>query len=112
MGSDFRTVMNTICSPSLPLAPSPETQNRAAAALPLPWLSLLIGIGAVSFHLAFPSPLLSPLILIYLACLVELPRAHSRRVAFYSGLLLGLLIFVPKLGFFYTIFSLAALPLW
>jgi apolipoprotein N-acyltransferase len=72
----------------------------------------LVLMAAVSFHLAFSSPLLAPLIVVYLGCLVELTRAHSARLAFYSGLAIGFLVFAPKLAFFYTIFGPAAVPLW
>jgi apolipoprotein N-acyltransferase len=50
--------------------------------------------------------------LIYLGCLVELTRTQNGRSAFYSGIALGFLVFAPKLTFFYTIFSMAAVPLW
>jgi apolipoprotein N-acyltransferase len=102
--------MNTICSTSLPLTSTTESQPIAARSL-LKTAIVLLG-GAAAFHLAFALPLLSPLILVYFACLIELTINTSKRTAFYSGLVLGLLIFIPKLGFFYTLFNLAAFPLW
>jgi apolipoprotein N-acyltransferase len=72
----------------------------------------LVAIAAIAFHVSFANAILAPLILIYLGCLIELTRAQSGRLAFYSGLVLGVSIFAPKLTFFYTIFSLAAVPLW
>jgi apolipoprotein N-acyltransferase len=69
-------------------------------------------LGPISFHLAFAHWLLAPLILVYLGALVELSRQGTPRAAFYFGLVFGLLVFVPKLGFFYTIFNFAAVPLW
>jgi apolipoprotein N-acyltransferase len=69
-------------------------------------------VAGVAFHIAFANEVFSPLILVYLGCLVELTRARTGRLAFYSGLLLGLLVFAPKLAFFFTIFSFAAVPLW
>lgn len=72
----------------------------------------IVAIAAAAFHLSFASPRLSLFILVYLACLLELTRARSGRLAFYSGLVLGVLAFAPRLGFFYTIFGAATLPLW
>src|ERR1041385_5047408 len=72
----------------------------------------LVVIAAGAFHLAFVDRVLAPVVLIYLSCLIELTRARRARLAFYSGLLLGFLVFAPRLSFFYTIFGLAAVPLW
>jgi apolipoprotein N-acyltransferase len=72
----------------------------------------LIAIAAAAFHIAFANAALGPVILVYLGCLIELTRARTTRLAFYSGLVLGLLVFAPKLKFFYTIFGIAAAPLW
>jgi apolipoprotein N-acyltransferase len=91
-------------------------KERAEESRPMPLrfkgLLVVIALAAVAFHLAFVRPSFAPLILIYLGCLFELTRAHSARAAFYSGLALGMLVFAPKLTFFYTIFGIAALPLW
>lgn len=72
----------------------------------------IVIIAAAAFHLAFSSVAVAPLIVVYLACLIELTRARTARLAFYSGIVLGMLIFAPKLIFFYTIFNMAAVPLW
>jgi apolipoprotein N-acyltransferase len=72
----------------------------------------LVLVAAAAFHMAFASPWLSPFILVYLGCLIELTRAQTPRLAFYSGLLLGVLVFAPRLTFFFTIFNFAAVPLW
>ena len=74
-------------------------------------LALLI-LAVAAFHIAYSDPRFSPLILIYLGSVIELTRARTPRFAFYFGLALGLLIFAPKLTFFYTIFGAAAFPLW
>jgi apolipoprotein N-acyltransferase len=74
-------------------------------------LGLVLG-GAAAFHLAFISPWLSCLIPLYLLCVIELSRARTGRIAFRCGLLLGLLVFIPKVFFFYTIFQRAAVALW
>lgn len=73
---------------------------------------LLVLTAVAAFHIAYFDTRFSPLILVYLACILELTRVSTARCAFYTGLALGLLIFVPKLTFFYTIFGPAAVPLW
>src|SRR5688572_5181859 len=73
---------------------------------------VLLILAVAAFHIAYADPRLSPLILVYLGSLIELTRARTPRFAFYFGLVLGLLIFAPKLTFFYTIFGAAAFPLW
>lgn len=72
----------------------------------------LVLLAAAAFHISFSTIALGPFILVYLGCLIDLTRARSGRLAFYSGLLLGVLVFAPKLAFFYSIFGLAAAPLW
>lgn len=71
----------------------------------------LITIAAVSFHLAFVGGL-AFVMLGYFFALAELTRASTARAAFRTGLILGLLVFVPKLTFFYNIFGVAAVALW
>ena len=49
---------------------------------------------------------------IYLYCLGELSRLGTNRLAFYSGLVIGLLTFGPQLRFFWTIFGPVAFSMW
>jgi apolipoprotein N-acyltransferase len=72
----------------------------------------LVMVGAAAFHVSFADRWLGPVVLVYLGSLVELTRAQDGRSAFYSGIALGFLVFAPQLTFFYTIFSMAAVPLW
>ncbi len=68
--------------------------------------------GAVlCFHAAYLAPL-GFLICGYVACLVQLARLQSGRVAFYCGLFTGLLCYAPQLTFFYGLFGAAAIVLW
>ena len=91
--------------------PAPET-SRPARLLPL-WQTIALAVGAVaSFHLAFMVPALSWLVLAYLGCLFALRRLATARQAFYVGLAIGLGVFVPQMGFLWTIFQAAAIPLW
>jgi apolipoprotein N-acyltransferase len=87
-----------------------ETQRSQS--LKGPALAGCVVAGAISFHLAFEFSALVPLILVYLACLVEMTRAATGRQAFYSGLALGLCIFVPKVVFFWSLFGWVAMALW
>lgn len=96
-----------------------DASRQSPDSLLLPYRTLsiksqigLIFLGAAGFHTAFIQPAFAPFTLVYIACLIELTRAPSGRAAFYSGLALGLLVFAPRLGFFYTIFGVAAAPLW
>jgi apolipoprotein N-acyltransferase len=68
--------------------------------------------GAASFLLSFEYSTLAPLILVYMACLVEMTRAATSRQAFYSGVALGLCIFVPKVLFFWLLFGWVSTALW
>jgi apolipoprotein N-acyltransferase len=73
----------------------------------------LLAVGSVaSFHLAFMVAPLSWLVLAYLGCLFTLRRLATARQAFYVGLAIGVGVFVPQMGFLWTIFQAAAIPLW
>jgi len=72
----------------------------------------LVVLGAVAcFHGAYSTPL-GFLIFGYVACLVQLARLRTTRLAFYFGLVAGLLCFAPQLEFFWRIFGRGALALW
>jgi apolipoprotein N-acyltransferase len=83
-----------------------------SAGLPL-WQVFLIGLaGAGCLHLAYAFPRLSFLLLGTFASFAALSLARSRRKAFYPVLLIGLALYAPQLGFFWTIFGPAAVLLW
>lgn len=105
--------MNATSNSPLPVSFAVEPQNNNVAPRRA-WLNsaLMIVLGAAAFHLAFARPIFSPLILVYLGCLLEITAVPTRRAAFYSGLIFGLCVFAPKLQFFYAIFTVAAIPLW
>jgi apolipoprotein N-acyltransferase len=69
-------------------------------------------MASVSFHAAYFSAATAFLIVVYLFALVRLACVESWRRAFYTGLIVGLLIAVGRLDFLWHIFSLAALALW
>jgi apolipoprotein N-acyltransferase len=89
-----------------------RTGNPPAVFLSKKAAFAFLALAALAFHVSFADRALAPFVLIYLGCAIELTRAPSSRTAFYAGLVLGLLVFAPKLTFFYTIFGLAAVPLW
>ncbi len=83
-----------------------------SAGLPL-WQVFLIGLaGAGCLHLAYAVPQLSFLLLGTFASFAALSLARSRRKAFYPVLLIGLAVYAPQLGFFWTIFGAPAVLLW
>jgi len=99
----------------------PESASQELTACPepagLPGLgtksAALLALGsAAAFHLAFMVPALCWLVLAYLGCLFALRRLATARQAFYVGLAIGLGVFVPQMGFLWTIFQAAAIPLW
>jgi apolipoprotein N-acyltransferase len=69
-------------------------------------------VAATAFHTAYASADTSPLIVLYLFALLRLAQTDRWRKAFYSGLAVGLLIAAVRLGFFWTLFSGAAVTLW
>jgi apolipoprotein N-acyltransferase len=78
-----------------------------------PVAAVLLALGAVgAFHAAFMGPALCWLVLGYLGCLFAVRRLTTARQAFYVGLAIGLGVFVPQMGFLWTIFQAAAIPLW
>ena len=73
----------------------------------------IAAIGAVvSFQLAYASSALALLMVAYLGSLMLLTRAATNRRAFYTGLAVGSGVFVPQMGFLWTIFGFTAIPLW
>ena len=71
------------------------------------------GAGAVlAFHLAYCFPSAAVLMIGYLFCVMQLARAATRRQAYYSGLIVGVLCFGPQLAFFWRIFGPGALALY
>lgn len=80
-----------------------------------PWACLFAALSIGSFHLAYelPGSRLTPLFCItYLAGLVQLARLRTPRQSFYTALGAALLCFGPQLAWMWTIFGLAAIPLW
>lgn len=71
------------------------------------------GILAVAaFHLAYRFQIASPLVVVFLYSLIRLGELPTARIAFYTGLAVGVGIYAPQLGFFWTIFGTPAVTLW
>ncbi len=106
--------METTAQPERNVPPSPAGLPEVASARRLrPATVALLVVGAVaSFQLAFQFTPLCWLVLAYLGCLYELRRVATARQAFYGGMVVGLGVFVPQMGFMWTIFGPAAIPLW
>lgn len=96
--------------------PIPDERRVAGEArrTSLSWIRAgVLSVGAVlCFHAAFVEPWLGWLVVGYLACLIELRRLPTPRAAFYSGLAVGLGIYVPPMAFLGSVFGVAALVLW
>ncbi len=69
-------------------------------------------VGVLAFHLAHSVAPFSFLILVFLFCVAQLARVSTARAAFYAGLGVGVALYGPQLGFFWTIFGPAAVALW
>lgn len=73
----------------------------------------LLALGAVGlFQAAFLSPAWAWLVVGHLGCLFELRRLSTPRQAFYTGMAVGLGVYVPQMIFLWNIFHAAAIPLW
>ena len=80
--------------------------------IPFRETALWILVAAAAFHLAYWFASGSFLIVLYLFALVQLARAQTSRLAFYSGLSVGFLIAAGWLAFFWRIFFAGAVALW
>lgn len=69
-------------------------------------------VAVLALQVAYGWEVARPLVFIYLIALIQLARQCRWRFAFYPGLAVGFLVGLTQLNFFYTIFSVAALPLW
>jgi len=77
------------------------------------WSACLYSGGAVgAFHLAFHWDALALLMIFYFMAMAMLTGLPSSRKAFYFGLAIGFCVFAPSLLFLWTIFKIAAIPLW
>jgi apolipoprotein N-acyltransferase len=77
------------------------------------WGALGLTLAAMlAFHLAYMIPNGQLLFVAFFFCIFHLVNMKTPRRAFYLGLGIGLAIYAPQLGFFWTIFQSAAIALW
>jgi apolipoprotein N-acyltransferase len=69
-------------------------------------------VAILSFHLAYSVKNCQVLLVVFFYCLFRLASVPTSRRAFYLGLGMGLAIYAPQLGFFWTIFQGGAISLW
>jgi apolipoprotein N-acyltransferase len=101
--------MNLISPAGVETQPAHEL---VAGRKPIGRFLLWVLVAGAAFHLAYWSVLPPVLILVYLFALVQLAFTQSWRRAFYGGLLVGLLVAIGRLDFFWRIFGAAAIALW
>jgi apolipoprotein N-acyltransferase len=110
-----KTDPGTVCSePDTDEKKIPSSQICQSAILSLNIRTSVLWVAAAvaCFHLAYFKSWLFFFIVGYLFCVLQLARARSGRIAFYSGLGVGFLVAAPQLGCFWTIFGPAAIVLW
>jgi apolipoprotein N-acyltransferase len=100
--------------PPLSKAHEPDVNGRHAPGplISFPSAVFLGFLVVLGFHLAYFSSRLSAAILLFLYALVSLAALPSGRASFYAGLLVGLAVYAPQLGFFWSIFGPPAVTLW
>ncbi len=98
--------------PVAPIALAPANATTRAGQLDWPRTVLLAAGAVAAFHLAYAASAASFLTLIYLFCLFELSAIATSRRAFYVGLTIGVAVCAPRMDFLWTIFKMAAIPLW
>lgn len=69
-------------------------------------------VAVATFHLAYLYSTFSFLIAVYVFCLYRLTHMRTSRQAFYLGMSIGLAVYGPHLGFFWSIFGPGAIALW
>jgi apolipoprotein N-acyltransferase len=70
------------------------------------------GVAVATFHLAYSTPCLAILTVVYVFALLQLTRARTDRQTFYLSLGVGMLIAAPQLSCFWTLFGLSSVALW
>ena len=65
-----------------------------------------------AFHLAYSTPYLAVLTIVYVFALLQLMRARTGRQSFYLSLGVGMLIAAPQLSCFWVLFGLSSILLW
>src|SRR5438067_6730862 len=89
-----------------PAPPGPFTPLKPG------WALLLVLLAGAAYWVAFSVPAGAPAALVAVPCVCLLARMRTSRQAFYTGLAAGILMYVPHLSFFASIFGWKAILLW
>lgn len=98
-----------------PKSPSSEMLARCEIpGIPLQRMSAVLwsAVAVAAFHLAYITPYLAILTLVYVFALLQLMRARTGRQSFYLSLAVGMLIAGPQLSCFWVLFGPSAIALW
>ena len=74
----------------------PQIQPLPGKPLSLGLALLWSGVAVASFHLAYSTPYLAVLTVVYVFALLQLMRARTSRQSFYLSLIVGMLIAAPR----------------
>jgi apolipoprotein N-acyltransferase len=100
-------------TPDQPIETAIQTGTPTSSCQGSYWVHLAWAAGAIaSFHAAFLSHKLAPVILLFPVCLIALTGMNNARHAFRWGVGIGLAVYPPHLAFFWGIFKYAAMALW
>jgi apolipoprotein N-acyltransferase len=80
--------------------------------LTLPSALLWSAAAVTAFHLAYCTPSLALLTIVYVFALLQLMRARTGRQSFYLSLGVGMFIAAPQLSCFWTLFGPSSIALW
>ncbi len=78
----------------------------------MPSAIILAVSTGLSYWIAFSTPSGAAAIFVALPCICALARVRTSRQAFYVGLMTGMMMYVPHLWFFWSIFGPRAIVLW
>lgn len=98
--------------PGSTVGQQPPLPVSREASLPLKSALVWSAIAVGAFHLAYTTPYLAVLTIVYVYGLLQLMRAATGRQSFYLSLAAGMLIAAPQLSCFWTLFGASAIVLW
>ena len=88
------------------------SSNNSLNPLPARYAGAAALGAAIGYWFAFSASASAASVLIALPCLFLLGRLRTSRQLFYGGLLIGLAVYVPHLGFFRNVFGAPGMLLW
>jgi len=108
------TAVQSSSATSADAAMEQNPQVRQSPVQPLNLSSVLTwsGVAVLSFHLAYSTPYLAVLTVVYVFALLQLMRTRKARQSFYFSLGVGMLIAGPQLSCFWILFGPSSIALW